>query len=78
MESFLFIAETEDGSYQPVAEVTESEAHDCAAEDFANRDPNEDLCPCHYALWSRDHRGRYVIREIIDLDDLAHLKPLPL
>jgi hypothetical protein len=67
MEYYLLIAETEDGSYQPIGEVTESEARDSAAEDFANRDPNEDLCPCQYALWVRGPGGRYQMHEIIEL-----------
>ena len=65
MRTFLLIAQNCDG-YEPIAEVTESEADEAAACDFAGRDPEaDDFCPEEYALWERGPGGRFIVARII-------------
>lgn len=67
MTTYLLIAQNCHG-YEPVAEVTFSEAAQIAREDMANRRPeNDDFCPEEYALWVRGLNGRYSVAQIIPI-----------
>lgn len=65
MRSFLLIAQNCDG-YEPIAEVTETEAEKCAHEDLRSRRLGSDnFYPDSYALWERGPRGRYRVARLI-------------
>lgn len=67
MQTYLLIAQNCD-AYEPIAEVTATEALEIAREDMANRRPeNDDFCPEEYALWDRGPNGRYQVHSIITL-----------
>ena len=63
----MLIAETEDGHYEPIAEVaTINEAKELARDDMASRmrrleGGEEPACPAIYRVWSRNYGGRYAI-----------------
>ena len=67
MQTYLLIAQNCDG-YEPIAEVTASEAVEFAKADMASRSPEaDDFCPEEYALWERGRDGRYQVHSIIQL-----------
>lgn len=61
----MLIAETEGGTYQPVAAVaTISEAREMASHDFRRRMKEldrggEPVCPARYTVWARNVDGDY-------------------
>ena len=67
MQTYLLIAQNCD-AYQPIGEVTESEADEFAKADKASRSAEaEDFCPEEYALWKRGSDGRFSIHRIINI-----------
>ncbi len=77
----ILIAETEDGHYEPIAEVANiNEAKELARDDMASRmrrleRGEEPACPEVYKVWSRDFNGAYAISFEMDA---ATLKPINL
>lgn len=65
MRAGLLIAESDDGSYEPVSPVsTVSEAREIAASDFRRRIKETEggtdvLCPARYIVWARVSYGSY-------------------
>lgn len=57
----MILMEQSDGPYEPVGiACNEREALELITNDYHRRSPaNDDLCPEHYALWSRDPNGHY-------------------
>lgn len=57
----LITMEQADGPYEPVGIASsQDEALDMISHDYHRRSPeNDDLCPEHYALWSRGRNGFY-------------------
>lgn len=68
----LLIAESEDGTYQPVATVsTIREGREFATSDMRSRmqelergaDP---MCPARYLIWARNRSGEYATVTVIE------------
>ena len=67
MEFSLLIAESEDGSYQPIEIVSgPSETDEAIANYIAHGAEFDWIAPARFVLWTRNHTGGYAVKQTIE------------
>ena len=68
MEFSLLIAESEDGSYQPIEMVSSPSEMEEAIANYIAHGPDCDwLAPVRFVLWTRNQTGGYAVKQRVEL-----------